>query len=153
GNAGRMAAVTTDDAEDLCAAGAGVVNCRDQVTADVLLGAAATYREHEYCIARGEAAHLEPFDVGALPALIVDPRGELGDVVGRGVTLDAEELAKVIHGVRAVAGAAAHAKEEYASAIRLELHQHLDDFLYRGQIQPLQDRDGLVQMLLRVAHA
>ena len=51
------------------------------------------------------------------PALVVGARGQLGDVVGRRVALDADDLAEIVHRVRAVAGAAADAEEEEPAAV------------------------------------
>ena len=53
------------------------------------------------------------------PALVVGARGQLGDVVGRRVALDAGDLAEIVDGVRAVAGAAADAEEEQPAAALL----------------------------------
>ena len=53
-----------------------------------------------------------------VPALVVDAGGQLGDVVGRRVGLEAADLAEVVDGVAGVAGRAADAEDEQAPAAR-----------------------------------
>src|SRR5207237_7927188 len=52
---------------------------------------------------------------GAVPAVVVDARRELGDVVDGGVGLDHDDLAEVVDRVRCVARAAADAEDEQPS--------------------------------------
>ena len=65
-----------------------------------------------------QPAALQPGDEHRLPALVVGARRQLRHVVGRRVGLEAGELAEVVDGVRAVAGAAADAEEEQPAAAR-----------------------------------
>ena len=63
-----------------------------------------------------EAADRAAIDEDGGPALVVGPGRQLGDVVGRGVGLDAGDLAEVVDGVRGVGGAAADAQDEQPPA-------------------------------------
>ena len=67
-------------------------------------------------VARAEARDLEPLGEAGVPALVVHARGQLGDVVGRRVGLEAADLAEVVDGVAGVAGRAADAQDEQAPA-------------------------------------
>ena len=61
----------------------------------------------------------EPFSQARerrVPALVVDARGQLGDVVGRRVGLEAADLAEVVDRVAGVPGRAADAEDEQPSA-------------------------------------
>ena len=61
----------------------------DEVDRDVVLARAAADREDEERVARAQPRDLQPGAVGGLPALVVGAGGQLGDVVGRRVALDA----------------------------------------------------------------
>ena len=87
-----------------------------QVHRDVLLAVAAADREDEQRVARAEARDLEPLGEARVPALVVHARGQLGDVVGRRVGLEAADLAEVVDRVAGVAGRAADAEDEEAPA-------------------------------------
>ena len=53
------------------------------------------------------------------------------NVVGRRVALDARDLAKIIYGMRAVAGAPADTQKEQPAAVRPDLRQQRGDSLDR----------------------
>ena len=87
-----------------------------EVHADPAFEAAATDREDEQAVAARESRRAQPLLVRGVPAVVVDARGELGDVVGDAVGLDPGELPEVAGRVRRVAGAAARAAEEEPTA-------------------------------------
>ena len=62
----------------------------------------------------------EPLDEHARPALVVGAGSQLGDVVGGRIALDANDLAEIIHRVRAVSRATSHAEEEDPPGLLLD---------------------------------
>jgi hypothetical protein len=61
--------------------------------------------------------------------------GNLEKNISRRVGLDTDDLAKVVHRVRAVAGTAADAEKEQASTLVYDLRQDIGHFLDGGRIQ------------------
>ena len=77
-------------------------SARTRLTRYAALGVAAADREDEQPVAGSRGA--SPASQAAkrrVPALVVDARGQLGDVVGRRVRLEAAQLAEVVDGVAA----------------------------------------------------
>ena len=68
----------------------------------------------------------QPANTVSQPSSLV-ARGQLGDVVGRRIGLDAAQLAEVVDRVAAVAGAAADAEKEQASAAVAHLGEALGE--------------------------
>ena len=62
-------------------------------------------------------AAAQPVGVAGFPSVVVDARGELGNIVGGRVALDAGDFAEVVDGVAGVARAAAYAEEEDTAAL------------------------------------
>src|SRR2546421_351442 len=110
--------VATDDARDARPALSRKPHGLDEIDADVALDVAASDREHEQAILSTKAGRAEPVRVGRGPALVVDPGGELGDVVRDGVRLDLTELAEVAGCVGRVPRAPTRAAEEQPAAPR-----------------------------------
>ena len=106
------AAVSADDAGDRRADLLGVAHGVDEVDADVALDVTATDREHEDDVLVVEPGRRQPRRVRRVPAFVVDPRRQLGHVVGDRVALDAGELAEVARGVGGVPGASTRTAEE-----------------------------------------
>src|SRR5215204_4098341 len=98
-------------------------------------------------------AHFEPLDKDRLPALIIGPCGELRHVVCRRIALDPSDLAKVVHGVRAIASASAHTEEEYAPVLGTGVGQDLSHALDNVRIKPVYDVPRFFQMVARKRHA
>ncbi len=101
-------------------------------TRHVLLAVAAADREDQQRVAsRARREPSQPLGEAGVPALVVDAGGQLGDVVGRRVRLEAADLAEVVDRVAGVAGRAADAQDEQpppAVAGRREAFGHaLDD--------------------------
>ena len=87
-----------------------------RLTADVAFGVAATDGKHEQRIFFVQPAHVQPARKDGLPPFVVGSRRQLGNIVDGRISLDATELAKVIHRMAAVASAAADTGDEQASA-------------------------------------
>ena len=103
-------------AEDLRADLARELERADEVHADVLLPVAAADAEDEDAVLLAQPRALEPLGEAGVPPLVVHPRGELGDVVGRRVGLEAADLAEVVDRVAGVPGRAPDAEDEEAPA-------------------------------------
>ena len=97
-----------------------------------------------------QPAALQPLDEHRLPSLVVRARGQLRHVVHRCVRLDARDLPEVVHRVRAVGGAAAHAEKEQPAAPRAQGRKHGSHPIDQIRIQRRDDLRGLVEMLPRV---
>ena len=93
--------------------------------------------------------HAEPGDEGLdrVPTFVVGPGGQLGDIVGRGIGLDAGNLAKVVHGVGAVGRAAADAEEEKSAVAPAQVAQQLDHAVDRLRIEADQDFGRFAQKI------
>src|SRR5262249_54069958 len=149
----RVAAVTPDDADDRRAALARQLQRRDQVRADVLRDVPAPDREYEHTILRPQPTAAQPLDEHARPPVVVGAGGELGDVVGRGVGLEAGDLAEVVDRVAAVRRTAADAEEEQPAAALADAIQDVHDALDRVGVELVDHASGLVEVLAGVAHA
>src|SRR5215471_4714543 len=105
-------AVAAYDSEDDCAHFLRATKSADQVRAYVALLVSSTHRQNKDCVIPAQAATEQPIAVRCLPAVIVDARGEFGDIIGRRVALDAGELAEIVDRMRSVGCAATNAKKE-----------------------------------------
>src|SRR4029079_12132904 len=99
------AAITARDPDHRGTDVARQVHGAHEVDADLALETSAPDREDEQAILGGEPRGAEPLLVRGIPTVVVDPGGELRDVVGHAVRLDAGELPEVARRVRRVAGA------------------------------------------------
>jgi len=144
----RRAAVLADDAVDLGADRLGELEREHEVHRDVLLAVAAAHGEDEDGVARREARDLEPLGEARVPALVVDARRELGDVVRGRVGLEAADLAEVVDGVARVTRRAAHAEDEEAPARVARRAQPDGDGLDRGGVELTHGALGLVEVRL-----
>jgi hypothetical protein len=151
-DARRMAAVAADDAGDTRTERAPELEGAYEVRAHVRLEIAAADREDEEQIGRAEAAHLQPLGVRARPTFVVHACRELRDVVGRGVGFDSAELAKVVHGVRGMAGAAADPEYEQAPAAPAQLAKLVDQALHGRSVDRFEHARRFGEVLLRVGH-
>ena len=86
----------------------------------------------------------QPVAVGGVPALVVDPRRQLRDVVARGVALDVADLAEVVDRVRRVARAAAGAEDEEPPAARAHPGEGLGDRVDGVGVEGVRDLGDLL---------
>src|SRR5579863_1815598 len=84
------------------------------------------------------------------PAVVVDARGQLRNVVGRCITLDIRNFAEIVHRVRGVGGAAPHPEEKESAAVAAQSDQSLNDSGYVVLRKPRTNRLGLLQVGLNV---
>src|SRR5262249_25492649 len=63
------------------------------------IATATADREYKYSVAVPRRGAAQPGRDACIPALVVDTGGECGNVVCGGVSLEATELAEVVHGV------------------------------------------------------
>src|ERR1700730_14846551 len=144
-----MAAIAAQYPDDFCSYRFGEADSGDYIRADVLFGATSAHGQNENGVVLIESAHLEPFDECAFPTVVVDAGGEFRNIVRGGVALHSGEFSKIIHSMRTITGASAHTQKEYSARGCLYLRQQFSDLLYGGNIQSLQNRGRLPQMLLR----
>ena len=95
----------------------------DDVHGHPVLARAAADREDEQGVLAAEPRRLQPGPERALPAVVVRPRGELGDVVRRRVALDLAQLAEVVDRMRGVTRAAACPEHEQPATAVAERRQ------------------------------
>jgi hypothetical protein len=115
-NFGRVAAVSADDAQDFRPHSFCVLQSSHQIGADISCAIAATDRKDEHEIVRAQAADAQPGLEHGCPAFVVGSRRQFRDVVRWRVGFDPCYFAEIVHRVRSVGGAAAHTKDEQASA-------------------------------------
>src|SRR5690625_308716 len=104
--------IPPDDSEDRCSDLAGMAQRMDDIRTDTPLEIATTDREDENTIPRPKTATTEIFDEGRIPALIIRPCSQLGDIVDRRVRLEGSELTKVVDRMRGMRSATTNAEEE-----------------------------------------
>ena len=147
-----IAPIASDDADNGGADAPRVLQRAHEVGADVLLDAAAAHREHEHAVFAAQPAAGQPGGEYRVPALVVRPGGELRNVVGRGVGLEAGQLPEVVDGVRAVAGTASDSEEEEPAAAASHLREHVGHTLDGVGVEALENLCGLLEMLSGEAH-
>ena len=80
----------------------------NEVHRDVVRAAPAADREDEDRVPRGDARGPEPRVEARLPALVVRPSRDLGDVVGRRIRLEVAQLPEVVDRMRRVCRTASY---------------------------------------------
>src|SRR5262249_31801701 len=101
-----------DDADDRGAALTGQLDRPHQADADATLAVTTADREHEQAVVGTQVGRTEPVRVRMVPPVVVDTRGQLGDVVRYAVGLDLRELPEVTGSVRRVSRASTRAAQE-----------------------------------------
>ena len=90
-----------------------------------------------------QARAAQPVGVGDVPALVVHPGGQLGDIVAGRVALEVADLAEVVDRVRRVPRAAAGAQDEQAPAALAHRREALGHRVDGGGVQPCRDGGDL----------
>jgi hypothetical protein len=103
-------------------------------------------REDEQRVAGREPRDLEPRVEARLPPLVVRPRRELCDVVGRCIRLEAAELAEVVDRVRGVRRAAPDPEDEEPSLPVPHVRERLGERVHRGRVDGPHDLADLTQV-------
>src|SRR5467141_3212859 len=152
GDLGGVAAVTAYNAHDLGTDGLCMLQGHYEIGADVLFKIAATDRENENRILGEQFADLQPFHEDRGPALVISARRQLRYVISRRVAFDADDLAEIIHGMGAVAGAPADAEKEDSSAVGLYRRKQIGHPFDRPQIHLPDDLGRFTHVLLSVTH-
>ena len=123
-----------------------------QVRADVPLETSPADREHEQHVLRLQATALEPRREGMLPSLIVRAGRQFRHVVDRGIRLNAGNFPEIVHGMRAIGGAAAHAEKKQPAAAGPQVSQQRYHLLDYQRVEAGHDAGSFVEMLFGVAH-
>jgi hypothetical protein len=152
GNLPCIAPVTADDCIDLRAYFTRMVHRCDEIRGEIRRNAATADGQGQDSVSGAEPRAAQPFDVRRIPTVVVDTRGELGDVVGRRVGLEAAELAGVVDGMSGVRGRAPDAEDEQPAALVTHLRETGGEALDRLRIQLTHDPGGLLEVALREAH-
>src|SRR3954451_13098364 len=139
GDLGCPAAVAADDTHDASANLPGELKARNEVRADVASRVTASHRKNKDEIPIAQPAHSKPFCITRIPALVVDPRRQLGDVVGGRIRLEAPKLAEVADGVGRVASTAARPDDEQPSLACAELDELANESGQRAAIQAVEN--------------
>src|SRR2546423_3357447 len=132
-------AIAADHPDDARPNTLGELQGLDDVGADVLFEITSADRKDEHDVACPQSASLEPPRERGFPAVIIDSRGELRDIVGRGVALDAGDLAEVIDRVSGVPRATADPENKQPPALVAHRAQDLDDPVYRSLVDTGRD--------------
>lgn len=103
----RVPAIASDDAKNTQTPRFGQIEGMNDIRADVLLEIATADRENEHRIPFGGSAALQPRLEHAFPPFVVGSRGQLGNIVRRGVGFDPAELAEIVD---RMSGVAPHAR-------------------------------------------
>src|SRR5579859_5907578 len=107
-----IASIATDDTEYLQPALLRLFRSRHYIGADVLLRISATYGENKYRVVGICLARAQPGRKNRIPAFIIGPRRQLGNVVYRGVGLDAAKFSEIVDRVTAIGGASTHSQKK-----------------------------------------
>src|SRR6266550_1076304 len=146
-----VASIAAHYANHLRADRLGMLERHYQIRANILFEISAADREDEERVAWCEPAYLEPFDEHCCPALVIRARRKFRYVVGRRVTLDPDDLAKVIDGVRAITGTATHAEKKHTTTFLFYADKNVGDRLDGIDVHSGNDFGRLPQMLRGVA--
>src|ERR1700682_506716 len=96
-----------------------------------------------------EAAGLQPAFKNGGPAFVVGARGKFGDVISRGVGLDAGNFAKIVHGMGGVGSASANTKDEQAPPGHAGVREQMRGLLDAGNIEFREDLDSFFEKRFR----
>jgi hypothetical protein len=131
------------DAEDVSARFRRRFERANDIDRYVFLAASAAHREDQHAVARADARALQPGGEAGVPAFVIRPGGELGNVVGGRVGFKTAQLAKVVDRVAGVAGRPADAQDEQAPAEFANPRQTQGHALDGGDVHLFQDCDRL----------
>src|SRR6185295_16131402 len=88
GQLGCIAAVAANNADDARARRFRIIERGDDIGADVPFKASTSDRKHQNGIAGAEPADLQPIGKYGGPAIVIDPGGQFGNIVGWSIGLD-----------------------------------------------------------------
>src|SRR5207302_9643738 len=149
----RIAAVAADNAQDPGALLSRVLKGVHHRHADVPVEIAAADREDQDAVVRTDPAAREPALERIGPPRVVDAGGQLGDVVGGAVRLQAGDLPEIVDRVRGVRRASPDSEDEQPAAAGPGLAEDLDDPIDVTRIELLKHSSGLGEAVLRTTHA
>ena len=145
GHLARETAIAPHDAKNVRAGLGRCFERPDDVDRYVLLAAAAAHGEHQHAIARTDARTLQPGGEAGVPALVVGAGGELGDVVGGGVSFKTAQLAKIVDRVTGVSGRAANSQDEQPAAEFANVRETQGHAFDGSDVDLFQNCDGLAK--------
>src|SRR5213593_3781135 len=98
-----VAAVPSDDSQDVHAPALGFIDHRHKIGADVPLPASAANGKNQQDVPIARVARVEPGGKTSLPSLIIDSGSQFGNIIDGGTGIDSGKFAEIVHGVTAVA--------------------------------------------------
>jgi len=152
GDFGSVAAVASDHAADGRADALRLLHGAHEIGADVLLKIAAAYRKDHHHIAGVQAAAAQPVSKRRLPAIVVNARRQLRDIIGRRVGFNAADFAKVVDRMRSVPGTAADSQNKQSPASVTQCRQPFNHARNCVEIDAAEDFCGFGNILTNVIH-
>ena len=147
-----VAAVAADHSADFGADLARVLQSAHEIGADIFLRVATADGKNKHQIVVVQPRTAKPVGVASVPAIIVDPGGEFGNVVGGSVRFDLRYFAEVTYRVGSVARAAADPQEEKPAGTFAKLGEQ-DGRAFDGiLIEKAQNVCGFLNVLRYVTH-
>ena len=142
----RRAVRAPHDAEDTRSHLPRELDRADEVDRHVVSAAPSTDGEDEDGVAGGEPRGSEPRVEARLPPLVVRPRRQLRDVVGRRVRLELAQLPEVVDGMGRVRRATPDPEDEEPAVPCPHLRERLRQRVHRGRVDGLHDLADLTQV-------
>ena len=150
GNFCCVTAVAGDNPDNFCFPLFCEIKRMHDVHAHLFLHVSATNREHHDGIPRSNMVALEPAREYAVPPVVINARGKLGDIVGRSIGLNVGDFAEVIDRVGSVGRGTANAKHEEPPFFFLNTLKNRDDFFNRRTVYGLRDFRDFRKVLLKI---
>ena len=120
-----IATLTANNAVNYQSALLRLVKRTNEIDADIFLRVPAPYGEHKDRVLAGGPADFQPGGKDSLPAFIVGPGRQFGDIINRGVGFDPAELAEIVDSMAAVRRAAADADQKEPTSFGTQVSKAL----------------------------
>jgi hypothetical protein len=111
-DSGRESTVSSDNTYDFAADLPRQSQRRNKIGADLFFEVPAADGKHEDRVVCAELTDTEPVLENTGPAFVICARGQFGNVIGRGVSLNTGNFAEIVDGVRSIGGAATNAEDK-----------------------------------------
>src|SRR5215470_3309103 len=145
-------AVATDDSYNRGADFLGEIQCGYKIRADIPFRVATADGKNENRVVIRQPASYQPLDENRLPAVVVGPGRQFGNVVGRRVTFEAADLSEIVDRVRSVGNASADAENEQSPAARTHFVQKCDRVLNHLRVEARDDLFNFFKIVRGKAH-
>src|SRR4030067_3143482 len=109
---GRETSVSSDNAEDFRLHLLGIFHGAYEVRTNILFEVPTAHGKNKNAIVSIQPALSQPVNKDSLPAIIVYPGGEFGNIVHRSIGLDSADLPEIIDGMGGIGRPAADSQEK-----------------------------------------